>query len=201
MEAGMRGGREAIVKAAMQVFAQKGYAGASTRAICAEAGVTKPVLYYHFRGKGHLYQELMIDSFGSYQKVLLNVAQSRGSLRERLVRMVQTDFTSTKSDPLRTKFVLRMIFSPGEQHPLFDYIKEMEKERRLIASVIQEGIDSGTLRGNARELATTLMGMQLMATLEFLFTGRSTITRRRAEQCVDVLLQGCMSRGVSYRSV
>jgi AcrR family transcriptional regulator len=187
----MRGGREAIVKAAIRVFAQKGYAGASTREICAEAGVTKPVLYYYFRGKEHLYRELMIDSFGNYQKMLLSASLTRGTLRERLVRMVQTDFRATKEDPARVKFVLRMIFSPGEQHPLFDYIAEMEKERLVIAGVLQEGIDAGLLRGNARDLATALIGTQLFVTLEHLFTGRPALTRRRAERCVDLLLEGC----------
>jgi len=187
----MRGGREAIVKAAIRIFAQKGFAGATIREICAEAGVTKPVLYYHFRGKGHLYQELMIDSFGSYQKTLLSAAQTRGSLRERLIRVVQNDFRASKEDPARTMFVLRMIFSPGDQHPLFDYIKAMEQERRVIAGVFQDGIEANDLRGNARELASALMGMSLFATLEYLFTDRPTLTRRRAEQCADLLLQGC----------
>lgn len=190
----MRGGREAVVKAAIRIFARKGYAGASTREICKEAGVTKPVLYYHFLGKEHLYQELMIDSFGSYQKVLLSASRSRGSLRERLVRMVHTDFRATKEDPIRTMFVLRMIFAPGDRHPLFDFVTEMEKERRVIAAVFQEGIDGGSLRGNAQDLATAMIGMQLIASLEYLFTGRPTLTRRRAEKCVDLLLQGSAIR-------
>jgi AcrR family transcriptional regulator len=152
------------------------------------------VLYYHFRSKEHLYRELMIDSFSSYQKRLLRASQSRGSLRERLMRMVQTDFRTTKEDPMRVMFLLRMIFSPGEQHPQFDFVREMEKERALISGVLQQGIDDGMLAGNARELATALMGMQLMATLEHLFTGRPTITTRRAAQCVDLLLHGAAAR-------
>ena len=66
--------------------------------------------------------------------------------------------------------------------------------RTLISGVLQEGIDAGMLAGDARELATALMGMQLMATLEHLFTGRPTITKRRAEQYVDLLLQGAAAR-------
>lgn len=186
----MRSGREAIVRAAIEVFARNGYAGASTREICAQAGVTKPVLYYHFRGKEHLYQEVMIDSFSSYQKQLLSAAQTRGTLRERLLRMVTTDFSATKKDPMRARFILHMIFSPGEQHPLFDYVKEMERSRRLIAAVLQEGIRTEQIRGNANRLASSLMGMQLFATLEHLFTGRPTITRRCAQECVDLLLHG-----------
>jgi TetR/AcrR family transcriptional regulator len=190
----MRSGRAAIVRAALEVFAQKGFAGATTREICAAAGVTKPVLYYHFRSKEHLYRELMIDSFGNYQKVLLRAAQSRGSLRERLVRMVDTDFRATKEDGVRARFVLRMIFSAGEQHPLFDYVKEMEGQRKIIAGVLHEGIMDGRLRGRALDLANALMGLQLFAELEHLVTGRPTLTRRRAAQCVDLLLEGCAAR-------
>ncbi len=195
----MGSGRESIVRAAIEVFARKGYDGATTREICAAAGVTKPVLYYHFHGKEHLYQELMIDSFSSYYKMLLRASRGRGTLRDRLVRMVMTDFNEAKADPVRTMFLLRMIFSPGDQHPLFDYIKEMERERTVIAGVLQEGIDAGELAGNARDLATALMGMELFATLENLFTARPTLTHRRAEQCVDVLLHGCRRRVATDR--
>ena len=197
----MRGGREAIIGAAIDVFARKGYAGATTREICAQAGLTKPVLYYHFRGKEHLYRELMIDSFSRYQKMLLGAVQSRGTLRERLVRIVYNDFRTTKEDAVRATFILRMIFSPGEQHPLFDFVGEMERERRMIAGVLQEGVRGGALRGNPIELATSLMGMSLMATLEYLFTGRPTLTRRRAGLCVDLLLQGCAAPQKVDRSV
>ena len=197
----MRGGRQAILKAAIEVFARKGYAGASTREICREAGVTKPVLYYHFRGKEQLYRELMIDAFGNYRKLLQSAAQTRGGLRERLVRMVQTDFRWTRCDPLRMMFVLRMVFSPGDQLPFFDVVAEMEKDRDVIANVLLEGQDARGLRKSARELATALIGMQLIATLEYLFTRRPTLTRRRAERCVDLLLQGGVARQKSCRSV
>jgi hypothetical protein len=114
----------------------------------------------------------MIDSFSNYQKRLLSAVQTRGTMRERLVRMVRTDFLSTKEDPLRKMFILRMAFSPGEQHPRFDFITEMKKELRLVSAVLQEGIDAGNLRENALELATIMMGMPLIATLEHLFIGR-----------------------------
>jgi TetR/AcrR family transcriptional regulator len=190
----MRSGRTAIVRAAMEVFAQKGFAGASTREICAAAGLTKPVLYYHFRSKEHLYRELMIDSFGHYQKMLLRASQSRGTLRERLVRLVETDFRATKEDAMRAKFLMRMVFSPGEQHPLFDYVKAMEEQRDIIAGLLQGGIDDGSLSGAAVDLADALMGMLLIAELEHLVTGRPILTRRRAKQCVDLLLEGCRAR-------
>jgi len=74
----MRGGRQVILNAALQVFAEHGYSGSSIRQICAEAGVTKPMLYYYFRSKEHLYQELMIDIFNDFRKGLLRASKVQG---------------------------------------------------------------------------------------------------------------------------
>jgi TetR/AcrR family transcriptional regulator len=187
----MKGARTAIANAAMSVFAKKGYAGSSIREICQAAGVTKPMLYYHFRSKEHLYRELLIDTFGQALKLLLAASGTRGTLRQRLVRIVHNDFKSVRNDPERLQFILRMIFAPEEERPYFNYVEEMERQREVIAGVLQESIDAGAARGNARELATALMGMNIIAMLENFITGRSTLTRRSAEKNVDTLLHGC----------
>jgi len=184
-------GRAAILSAAMRLFATKGYAGTSTREICQAAGITKPVLYYHFRSKEHLYQELMIDSFGQFQKVLLRASKVQGPLRQRLVRIVHEDLKSTLDDPVRVQFVFRMIFSPEGQRPDFNALESMERQREFFAGIFREGIAAGELEGDPRQLATLLMGMNLILALEHLFTGRPTITRRNAEKVVGIILEGC----------
>ena len=175
----------------MRLFAEKGYAGTSTRAICQAAGITKPVLYYHFRSKEHLYQELMIDSFGQFQKALLRASKVQGPLRQRLIRVVHEDLKSTLDDPLRVQFVFRMIFSPEGQRPEFNALESMERQRDFFAGIFREGIASGLLQGDPRHLATMLMGINLVLVLEHLFTGRPTITRRNAEKVVGIILEGC----------
>ncbi len=184
----MRGTRDAILNAATEVISRKGYAGSSIREICAVAGVTKPVLYYHFRNKGHLFQELMVDSFGYYLKALLRASNLRGDFRSRLVHMTYNDLHAARADPARMRFLLRMAFAPEEQMPPFNIVREMEKQRQVIAGVLEEGLPPGTARGAARQLATALMGMNLMAILENMFTGRPGLTRKKAESHVDILL-------------
>ena len=41
--------RERLLETATELFAEKGYAGASVREIVEKAGVSKPVLYYYFK--------------------------------------------------------------------------------------------------------------------------------------------------------
>jgi AcrR family transcriptional regulator len=51
--------RRVIEDAASQVFAERGYAGASLEEIARRAGITKPVIYRHFRSKKDLHLVLL----------------------------------------------------------------------------------------------------------------------------------------------
>ena len=44
----MKDARNTILESAKELFAQKGYSASSIREISQAAGVTKPVIYYHF---------------------------------------------------------------------------------------------------------------------------------------------------------
>jgi len=169
------------------LFAQKGYAGRSIREICLAAGVTKPVLYYHFRGKEHLYQELMLDIFNQTRKNLLRISQDQGSLRERLVRYVTSEFRTCMRDPSTMRLLFRMMFSPEGLYPPFNFIEEFRREREVIAHIIRA--DKATHRRDDAELMSgALMGMMLVQILEYFFTGKRTLSRRTAERLVDLLV-------------
>ncbi|NIN68833.1 MAG: TetR family transcriptional regulator [Anaerolineae bacterium] len=50
-----RNSRDAVLRAATDLFTQKGFANTSVRDICQEAGVTHPALYYHLRDKDGMF--------------------------------------------------------------------------------------------------------------------------------------------------
>lgn len=52
--------RARILDAALVVFAEKGFTGASMDEIAAEAEVTKPTLYQYFKGKDALFRSMMV---------------------------------------------------------------------------------------------------------------------------------------------
>ncbi len=61
LEPGRRG---EILDAALQVFAEKGYAGGSMRDIAGRVGVSEPALYRHFPGKQALFLALVRAAAG-----------------------------------------------------------------------------------------------------------------------------------------
>jgi AcrR family transcriptional regulator len=183
----MKSARNGILNAAVALFAQKGYAGSSIREICQEAGITKPVLYYHFRSKEHLYRELMLDIFNQSRKNLLRLSAFRGSLRDRLILYVHSEFNNCRRDPNQVRLLFRMMFSPEGEYPHFNFVEEFKLERMTIAKFVREK-NHGRGSGNPELISTGLMGMMLIEILEYLFTGRRTLTRRKAEKLVDLLL-------------
>jgi len=52
--------RDAIRQAAIDEFAAKGLAGASTQSIALRAGLTKPQLHYYISSKEELYEEVLV---------------------------------------------------------------------------------------------------------------------------------------------
>jgi TetR/AcrR family transcriptional regulator, regulator of cefoperazone and chloramphenicol sensitivity len=52
--------RTRLIGEAARIFAEKGYASASTREICAAAGLNVAAIHYHFGGKDGLYREVLL---------------------------------------------------------------------------------------------------------------------------------------------
>ncbi|AEB44390.1 TetR/AcrR family transcriptional regulator [Micromonospora maris] len=53
--------RQAIIAAALRVFAREGYGQASLDTIAAEAGVAKPTIYNHLGGKENLFRHVLAE--------------------------------------------------------------------------------------------------------------------------------------------
>lgn len=61
--------RQRILKAAIELFADKGYDAASVRAIVAKAGVNQAAINYHFDGKEGLYLEVIKSAFAAFTRL------------------------------------------------------------------------------------------------------------------------------------
>src|SRR3954452_17573913 len=91
--------REAILTAARDAFAERGFDGASIRAIAATAGVDPALVHHYFGGKDQLFLaaiEAPIDPAKAIQEV---VAGGLDGIGERLVRMFLTVWDSPAGTP------------------------------------------------------------------------------------------------------
>ncbi len=79
--------REAIIKAAVRLFAEKGYQGTSVRDIVSKARVNQAAINYHFKGKDGLYREVLQIAFDKLtEQAGFDPAKLKSLSREEAVR-------------------------------------------------------------------------------------------------------------------
>ncbi len=60
------GKKKNLIETAVRLFAEQGYDGTTTLQISREAGVTEPLIYYHFKGKEELFTHILNGAFDEY---------------------------------------------------------------------------------------------------------------------------------------
>ena len=154
--------RQSIMKAAVKLFAEKGYQGASVRDIVAKAGVNQAAINYHFKGKDGLYLELLETAFEK-------LTEQAGFDPEKLKSLSPEDalrsFVHQQLRPLLFRDELSQyihIFAWESAHPSKTFLKFMAANTvtylTAAVDIVQRFLPPGTERRVALCGAIWLMG-------------------------------------------
>lgn len=112
--------QERIMRAALKVFSEAGYSGASMDEIAAQAELTKPTLYHHFPSKNALFQAMM-----SAQRdlILLTVDTAPGNDLVDHLHGFAWDYARTV---MRPEFLALARLTIGEAHRFPDFGREYQ---------------------------------------------------------------------------
>lgn len=125
--------RDAMLDAAIRVFAARGYAAATMKEIAADAGYTAPAIYNYFGGKEQLYAALLERTFEEILATFVEPDVLEGSFEERLASLMQRQFelADRRSE---TFLVLMSLHGSGEPMPAPEAARQApEGYRRLVA--------------------------------------------------------------------
>lgn len=82
-----------ILEAAIKEFSIKGFDGARTSTIAAEAGVTHAMLHYYFRTKEKLFERIFMDKIQYILNIVLSpMIESEGTIKERISKGIERHF-------------------------------------------------------------------------------------------------------------
>ena len=135
--------RERLVTAALELFNSRGYAATSVREICAAAGVTKPVLYYHFESKEGLYLHVMKAGFSDLEPVLKAARERTGPVRERLALLLDETYELFLRHVPEVRLMHAIYYGPPQGAPPFDF----EAYHKLVEDRVRELIEAGAAAG------------------------------------------------------
>jgi len=170
--------QEKILTAALTVFAERGYGGASVRLVAERAGVGHPVVLYHFPTKENLWVAAANAGLGKFMDRLLpNMEAMEGldpAIRLRLIFQDFTRFMAETPELLPIMIEANRRGGPGLSRIVEDKLRPTyERLRELIAAAQRAGVMPDGDPGLIYYALIAVAGMLFSLNREFeLLTGR-----------------------------
>lgn len=196
-----------LLAAATELFAARGFDGASVRAICEAAEANLNAVSYHFGGKRGLYTAVIRGvgdrRLASAQRVLGTPARDTAELETRLLVFAEETLAAWMSEP----GVLSILFAEiqqGFRNCEQDAIDSLTEQNRVLLAFLQSAQEAGMLRSGldlailAGALLERLNSQALHADTVHELHGTSVKNAEYREhwvrQTVDLFLHGAMAR-------
>ena len=168
--------RQRILKAAYQVFIEKGFHRASIDDVVAASGLSVGAIYNYFPNKDELIRASIDDTGRQETAALLADTQAVGSIWDRMERAMGGWWKGTIEIPGGPAF-LADAWGEASRRPLIRDLMARRSERSVMFStvILRESVNRGELPadldvdGLARMFAALLDGM----VLEYVFSGGS----------------------------
>lgn len=197
--------RQRILEAALEEFSQKGYEAASLSNVCAEKGISKGIIYHHFKDKDALYLLCVEDCFDRVSAYLREAADTlSGTAEEKLAAYFDARLRFFALQP-----VYLGIFAEAAFNPPLALAEEIARRRqgfdRLNADVLTGVLGDAPLRAGLRAEAVVEDFRMYMDyfnlrfrsafrsgySIDEILTAHETKCRRQ----LDILLHGVLEDG------
>jgi AcrR family transcriptional regulator len=147
--------REQLLDVALRVFGEQGFHPASMNDVAEAAGVTKPVLYQHFRSKRDLYREVLTDVGGHLLDAITKATAAAATPHEQ----VELGFIAYFRFVAANEAAFRVLFGGGTRRDE-EFAAQVAKVEGAIAEAIAALIDVEGLDVDERRLlAHGLVGL------------------------------------------
>lgn len=141
--------KQALINSAIKLFARNGFDGTSTASIGIHAGVTEPLIHYHFKNKDGLFAYILDAIYSEYFSRFDALPEDTDTEFEKLENLISFHFQFSDDFPDETHIIVRSC--PAKlQDAARIYAKYTRDQRtRLnvyISNCLKSGIKSGEFR-------------------------------------------------------
>ncbi len=138
--------RKQIVKCAVRVFARSNYRKARVADIAAEAGISEAMIYKHFPSKKSIFIEILHNMSGRMISRLREEENKEENALEAIRNMAKTFYNLIVNHPDEVKVQFQAISEVDDKEIADRLHQDHEDYMRFIRSVIERGIQQGTVR-------------------------------------------------------
>ncbi len=180
-----------IEEVAIQLFAEKGFRATSTREIAEKASVAKPMLYYYFKNKDDLYNQILIKAIAPVTEEITTLKNSDLSSADKIREYININIRFAENQ-LQYRALLRRAIERNDCH-----VEELTNRffiriHTAILQIVTDGIEKGDFISQEPELAT----IQLHSLMEF-YLNNMNIMKKINDVSEKELMQQMMSHILS----
>jgi AcrR family transcriptional regulator len=182
--------RSAVMRAGLEVFAEKGFHLASMDDIAERAGVSKPILYQHFSSKHELYLGILDERVEAIVQQVRSAIESASTNKSRLEAAISCYFNLIDDADLGYRLIFESDFTMN--HDVRARVEDVVSQvSRIVGSEVSK--QTGMSLGEANILAGGLSGMAQAAGWRWLRLGRPISMELAISQTLDLAWNGLAS--------
>ena len=157
--------RKRILRAARQVFSERGYDGATFQAIAVRADLTRPAINHYFSSKRMLYREVVNQTNKLVVAAGIERAERETTLMGRLTAFISIAMRANAESPSTSAFLVTNVLE-SQRHPELSTTENdaVRISREFLIWAVNDAIERG-------EVATDIDASALVETLLVVLCG------------------------------
>lgn len=159
--------KQALLEAALTMFSENGYQGASTASISALAKVATGTLFHYFGSKENLVNELFLMIKEEFKTAITRGVTEQDSTQKAIRSIWENALLWGAANPKKVSFVMQMKASSHGKNLPMDHPVANEN---LLWNVYEKGVTNKTLKKASSELLCALWGGLLWNTMDYFRT-------------------------------
>ncbi len=189
--------REQILETALALFYTRGYDAVGVQEIAEKSGVTKPTLYYYFKSKYGLLEQLLESRGGSFLEQYHQACAYMGDLKNTLCSAAGVLMRFAQREPEFYRLFMALYHSARENEsyravrPLAICLQQETEQIFLSASDLL-----GNMRGRQRQFSLGFMGLvfyEILMKFEVESEERIRVEQEEIDSLVHQFMHGIYS--------
>ncbi|MGG1663522.1 TetR/AcrR family transcriptional regulator [Brevibacillus sp. NRS-1366] len=169
--------KEEIMKGALAVYVEKGFAAAEIGDVAEHAGVARGLVYYYYKDKRSLFRDLFTHMFHLSNKHTLVHFSQEGTAVELCKKFAVVMYHNLFERSLHVRFFFRM---RHDLHELFtaEEVKTLlwrDNNLQVMVETLQKGMEAGEIRQMSAELLAEQFWGAMMHAMGFLHRKREAL--------------------------
>ncbi|MBN2381064.1 DUF2087 domain-containing protein [candidate division WOR-3 bacterium] len=183
-----------IMDAATELFAEKGFEGASIRDIADKAGVTVPNIYYYYKDKQGLYQATLKTSLGDIIEVMQEIDDPSLPFRERFLALSRTKMKMIRQKDIPMNLWIKEFLDHGGKGMDGKIDITFKEAFAYMEKMLADAMQKGEIRKMNPTIGVWyLISLALLYGMPFITKWKKdleTPTEEEMEEFVDLLMKG-----------